>query len=111
MPVLSIIGWIIIGFLAGALSGLVVRNRTAGGCLANILIGVLGGVLGGFLARELLNKERHLRLDQRLHRRLCGRGHRALAARTGVTARPLLRAARQPARPLGYFFLGGRVSA
>lgn len=57
MPVLSIIGWIIIGFLAGALSGLVVRNRTAGGCLANILIGVLGGVLGGFLARELLNKE------------------------------------------------------
>ena len=57
MPVLSIIGWIIIGFLAGALSGLVVRNRTAGGCLANILIGILGGIIGGFLARELLNKE------------------------------------------------------
>jgi len=53
MPILDIIGWIIIGFLAGALSGLVVRNRTAGGCLANILIGVLGGLLGGFLAREL----------------------------------------------------------
>ena len=49
---LGIIGWIIIGFLAGALSGLVVRNRTAGGCLANILIGVLGGLLGGFLARQ-----------------------------------------------------------
>ncbi len=50
---LGIIGWIIIGFLAGALSGLVVRDRTAGGCLANILIGVLGGLVGGFLARQL----------------------------------------------------------
>ncbi|MEX2546340.1 MAG: GlsB/YeaQ/YmgE family stress response membrane protein [Chloroflexota bacterium] len=56
MPVLGIIGWIIIGFLAGALSGLVVRDRTAGGCLANILIGVLGGLVGGFLARELLGQ-------------------------------------------------------
>ncbi len=57
MPVLGIIGWIIIGFLAGALSGLVVRDRTAGGCLANILIGVLGGIVGGFLAREFFNVE------------------------------------------------------
>ncbi len=53
MPVLGIIGWIIIGFLAGALSGLVIRDRTPGGCLANIVIGVLGGLVGGFLAREL----------------------------------------------------------
>jgi uncharacterized membrane protein YeaQ/YmgE (transglycosylase-associated protein family) len=56
MPVLGIIGWIIIGFLAGALSGLVIRDRTPGGCLANILIGVLGGLVGGFLARELLGQ-------------------------------------------------------
>ena len=57
MIVLDVIGWIIIGFLAGALSGLVVRNRTAGGCLANILIGVLGGLLGGYLARELFRQD------------------------------------------------------
>ena len=57
MPQLGIIGWIIVGFLAGALSGLVVRNRTAGGCLANIVIGVLGGIVGGFLARELFSKQ------------------------------------------------------
>jgi len=50
---IGLIGWIIIGFLAGALSGLVVRDRTAGGCLANVLIGILGGILGGFLAKEL----------------------------------------------------------
>lgn len=50
---IGLIGWIIIGFLAGALSGLVVRNRTAGGCLANIVIGVLGGVVGGLIAKTL----------------------------------------------------------
>jgi uncharacterized membrane protein YeaQ/YmgE (transglycosylase-associated protein family) len=57
MPVLGIIGWIIIGFLAGALSGLVVRDRSAGGCLGNILIGILGGLVGGFLAREFFGTQ------------------------------------------------------
>ncbi len=57
MPVLTLVGWIVVGFLAGALSGLVVRDRTAGGCLANILIGVLGGIVGGFLARELFGTQ------------------------------------------------------
>ncbi len=54
---LGIIGWIVIGFLAGAFSGIVVANRTPGGCLANILIGVLGGLVGGFLARQLFPNE------------------------------------------------------
>ncbi len=53
---LDLIGWIIIGFLAGALSGVVVRNRTSGGCLANILVGVLGGVLGGFVAKQIFHE-------------------------------------------------------
>jgi uncharacterized membrane protein YeaQ/YmgE (transglycosylase-associated protein family) len=57
MPVLDWIGWIVIGFIAGALSGMVVRNRTAGGCLANILVGILGGILGGFLAQQLFGKQ------------------------------------------------------
>jgi uncharacterized membrane protein YeaQ/YmgE (transglycosylase-associated protein family) len=57
MPELGIIGWIVIGFLAGALSGLVVGDRSPGGCLPNILIGILGGIVGGFLARELLGME------------------------------------------------------
>ena len=58
MPDLGIIGWIVIGFLAGALSGLVFGGRTPGGCLANILIGILGGLVGGWLAQELLHVDR-----------------------------------------------------
>jgi uncharacterized membrane protein YeaQ/YmgE (transglycosylase-associated protein family) len=57
VPELGIIGWIVVGFLAGALSGLVVGGRTARGCLPNLLVGVLGGIVGGFLAREFLNQE------------------------------------------------------
>jgi uncharacterized membrane protein YeaQ/YmgE (transglycosylase-associated protein family) len=54
---LGIIGWIVIGFFAGALSGLVINDRSSSGCLANILIGVLGGLVGGFLARQLLGTQ------------------------------------------------------
>lgn len=50
---IGVIGWIIVGFLAGALSGLIVRNRAAGGCLANIVIGIIGGIIGGFLVKLL----------------------------------------------------------
>jgi uncharacterized membrane protein YeaQ/YmgE (transglycosylase-associated protein family) len=57
VPELGIIGWIIIGFLAGALSGAVIGGRTARGCLPNIAIGVLGGIVGGFLAREVFGQE------------------------------------------------------
>ena len=50
---MSIVGWIVVGFIAGSLSAAVVPNRSARGCVPNILIGVLGGLLGGYLAREL----------------------------------------------------------
>lgn len=57
MLVMDIVGWVVVGFLAGALSGLVVGGRTARGCLPNILVGILGGLIGGWLARELLDVE------------------------------------------------------
>jgi uncharacterized membrane protein YeaQ/YmgE (transglycosylase-associated protein family) len=50
---LGFFGWIIVGFLGGALSGAVVGGRTARGCLPNIVVGVLGAIVGGWVAREL----------------------------------------------------------
>jgi len=45
--------WIILGFIAGALSGAVVGGRTARGCLPNVVVGVLGAIVGGWIAQQL----------------------------------------------------------
>ncbi|TMF33419.1 MAG: GlsB/YeaQ/YmgE family stress response membrane protein [Chloroflexi bacterium] len=49
----DLIYWIILGFIAGALSGMVVGGRTARGCLPNIVVGVLGAIVGGWIATQL----------------------------------------------------------
>jgi uncharacterized membrane protein YeaQ/YmgE (transglycosylase-associated protein family) len=53
VPDLGILGWIVVGFLAGAISGGLVGGRTARGCFPNIVVGIVGGVVGGFLAQQL----------------------------------------------------------
>jgi uncharacterized membrane protein YeaQ/YmgE (transglycosylase-associated protein family) len=52
---MDIVGWIVVGFIAGALSGLVFGDRTPRGCLGNIVVGVVGGLLGGLIAREVFD--------------------------------------------------------
>jgi uncharacterized membrane protein YeaQ/YmgE (transglycosylase-associated protein family) len=52
---MDILGWLVVGFIAGALSGLLFSDRTARGCLPNIVIGIVGGLLGGLIARELFD--------------------------------------------------------
>jgi uncharacterized membrane protein YeaQ/YmgE (transglycosylase-associated protein family) len=49
----DLIYWIIIGFIAGGLSGAVVGGRTARGCLPNVVVGILGAIVGGWLAGQL----------------------------------------------------------
>jgi uncharacterized membrane protein YeaQ/YmgE (transglycosylase-associated protein family) len=44
----SLLGWIVVGFLAGSLAG-AATGRRAGGCLSTMLVGVLGAVVGGLL--------------------------------------------------------------
>ena len=50
---MDLLGWIIIGFLGGALSGAVVGGRTARGCLPNVVVGILGAIVGGWIAQQL----------------------------------------------------------
>ena len=48
----SLIGWIVIGLLAGWIAGLL--SRGAGfGCLGNIFVGLIGSVLGGWIFSKL----------------------------------------------------------
>jgi uncharacterized membrane protein YeaQ/YmgE (transglycosylase-associated protein family) len=49
----DVVGWIILGFLAGSISGWFVGTRSVQGCLPTIVVGILGGIVGGWLAREL----------------------------------------------------------
>lgn len=44
----GIIGWLVVGLIAGAVAGRIVRGRGYG-CLVDIVVGILGAFIGGFL--------------------------------------------------------------
>jgi uncharacterized membrane protein YeaQ/YmgE (transglycosylase-associated protein family) len=47
-----LIGWLVIGLIAGALAGRLVEGRGLG-CLANLVVGVAGAVIGGAIIDQL----------------------------------------------------------
>jgi uncharacterized membrane protein YeaQ/YmgE (transglycosylase-associated protein family) len=53
MPAFDLVGWIVIGFLAGGISGWFVGTKSVQGCLPTIVIGIVGAVVGGWLARSI----------------------------------------------------------
>ena len=53
MPGFDLLGWIVIGLLAGSISGWIVGTRSVQGCLPTIVVGILGAIVGGWLAGEL----------------------------------------------------------
>jgi uncharacterized membrane protein YeaQ/YmgE (transglycosylase-associated protein family) len=50
---MSPVGWIVIGFIAGSISGWIVGNRSVEGCLPTVVVGIVGGLVGGWLANQL----------------------------------------------------------
>jgi uncharacterized membrane protein YeaQ/YmgE (transglycosylase-associated protein family) len=48
----SLIGWILIGLLAGWLTGHLTRGKGFG-CLANVFLGLVGAVIGGWIFSQL----------------------------------------------------------
>ena len=50
MSIGAIVGWIIIGLIAGALGKLIMPGDDPGGIIVTILLGIAGAVVGGFLA-------------------------------------------------------------
>ena len=49
----TIIAWIIIGLVAGALAKFILPGDDPGGLIVTILIGIAGAFVGGFLARAI----------------------------------------------------------
>lgn len=49
----GVIGWIVIGLLAGAIAKLIMPGRDPGGCIVTILLGIAGALLAGFLGKAI----------------------------------------------------------
>ena len=50
---MGIIGWIILGLLAGAIAKVLLPGDDPGGFIITTLIGVAGALIGGFIAKAL----------------------------------------------------------
>jgi uncharacterized membrane protein YeaQ/YmgE (transglycosylase-associated protein family) len=50
---MGILGWIILGLLAGAIAKAIMPGDDPGGVIVTIIIGIVGALLGGFLGQAL----------------------------------------------------------
>jgi uncharacterized membrane protein YeaQ/YmgE (transglycosylase-associated protein family) len=49
----GILGWIVIGLLAGGIAKLLMPGRDPGGCIITILLGIAGALLAGFIGKSV----------------------------------------------------------
>ena len=54
--VMDIIGWIILGLVAGAIARLLMPGRDPMGWIATIALGIAGAFVGGFLSRMIFGQ-------------------------------------------------------
>ncbi|MFB7864582.1 MULTISPECIES: GlsB/YeaQ/YmgE family stress response membrane protein [unclassified Streptomyces] len=52
---MSIIGWILVGLIAGMIAKLLMPGKDPGGFFITILIGIAGGLLGGWLGKVIFD--------------------------------------------------------
>ncbi|ORC15533.1 MULTISPECIES: GlsB/YeaQ/YmgE family stress response membrane protein [Rothia] len=46
---MSILGWIVLGLIAGALAKLIMPGKQGGGIIVTMVLGIVGALLGGFI--------------------------------------------------------------
>jgi uncharacterized membrane protein YeaQ/YmgE (transglycosylase-associated protein family) len=54
---MGIIGWIVLGLIAGAIAKALLPGDDPGGIIVTIIIGIVGALLGGFLAQVLFDRD------------------------------------------------------
>lgn len=52
---MGIIGWILLGLVAGLIAKAIMPGDDPGGIIVTILIGIVGAIVGGFLASALFD--------------------------------------------------------
>lgn len=50
---MGVIGWILLGFLAGVIAKAILPGGERGGCILTTLLGIGGALVGGFIAAVL----------------------------------------------------------
>ncbi|MFI7496804.1 GlsB/YeaQ/YmgE family stress response membrane protein [Kocuria sp. M4R2S49] len=50
---MGIIGWIVLGLIAGALAKLIMPGNQGGGIIVTMILGIVGALLGGFIGSAL----------------------------------------------------------
>jgi uncharacterized membrane protein YeaQ/YmgE (transglycosylase-associated protein family) len=50
---MGIIGWIILGLIAGGIAKLILKDRAPGGWLGSLIVGIIGAALGGWLGSAM----------------------------------------------------------
>ncbi|WP_034274541.1 GlsB/YeaQ/YmgE family stress response membrane protein [Haloechinothrix halophila] len=52
---MGILGWIVLGLVAGAVAKLLIPGKDVGGLIITMLLGIAGALLGGFLGSALFD--------------------------------------------------------
>lgn len=52
---MGIIGWIVLGLVAGAIAKAILPGTQGGGWIITLVLGVVGALLGGFIGQALFN--------------------------------------------------------
>ena len=50
---MGIIGWIVLGLIAGAIAKAILPGRQGGGWIVTIILGIVGALLGGFIGSAI----------------------------------------------------------
>lgn len=53
MEIGALIGWIIVGGIAGWLASIVMKTNSQQGCIVDIIVGIIGSFIGGFIFSAL----------------------------------------------------------
>ncbi|MCP2334375.1 GlsB/YeaQ/YmgE family stress response membrane protein [Actinoalloteichus caeruleus] len=54
---MGILGWIVLGLLAGLIAKAIMPGRDPGGIIITLVLGVIGAFVGGFIGRAIFNTD------------------------------------------------------
>ncbi|MFI5592044.1 GlsB/YeaQ/YmgE family stress response membrane protein [Amycolatopsis sp. NPDC051758] len=54
---MGIIGWIVLGLIAGIIAKALMPGKDPGGCIITMLLGVAGAFLGGWIGKTLFHTQ------------------------------------------------------